>query len=97
MRMQIQSLALLSGLGIRRCCELLCRLQTQLRSGVAVAVASGYSSDLTPSLGTSICRRLGPKKDQKKKNSLPRSSCHDSVETNLTSIHEDADSIPGLA
>ena len=28
----------------------------------------GYSSDLTPSLGTSMCRRCGPKKRPKKKN-----------------------------
>ena len=34
---------------------------------VAVAVACSYSSDLTPSLGTSICCRYGPEK-QKKKN-----------------------------
>ena len=35
--------------------ELWCRLQTQLRSSVAVAVAEagGYSSDWTPRLGTS--------------------------------------------
>ena len=34
-----------------------CRSQMRLRSHVAVAVAQagGYSSDLTPSLGTSIC------------------------------------------
>ena len=38
MRMQIQSLALLSGLRIRRCCELWCRLQVQVGSGIAVAV-----------------------------------------------------------
>ena len=38
------------------------------RSHIAVAVAwaAGYSSDSTPSLGTSICRRCGPK-DQKKR------------------------------
>ena len=38
-----------------------CRSQTELGSCVAVAVAqaSGYSSDSTPSLGTSTCR---PKK-----------------------------------
>ena len=37
--------------------------------GVAVVVAetSGYSSDLTPSLGTSICHGCGPKKKKKKK------------------------------
>ena len=41
-----------------RCChELWCRSQTRLGSCVAVAVAKagGYNSDLTPSLGTSIC------------------------------------------
>ena len=37
-------------------------LQTQLGSGVAVAVAGNCSSYLTPSLGTSICHRCGPKK-----------------------------------
>ena len=36
--------------------------QTQLRCHIAVAVAkaSSYISDLTPSLGTSICRGCGP-------------------------------------
>ena len=45
------------------------RLQMWLRSGVAMAVAwaDGYSSDLTPSLGTSICCRCGHKKKKKKK------------------------------
>ena len=38
MRMWIQSLALLSGLGIQHCHELWCRLQIQLRSCSAVAV-----------------------------------------------------------
>ena len=33
---------------------------------MAVAQASGYSSDLTPSLGTSICQGCGPKKKEKK-------------------------------
>ena len=47
MRMQVRSLALLSGFQIRRCRDLWCRSQTSLRSHVAVAVAqaSGYSSD----------------------------------------------------
>ena len=31
---------------------------------MAVAVAGSYSSDLTPSLGTSICRRCSPKKKE---------------------------------
>ena len=41
------------------CCELWCRSQTRLGSGIAMAVAlaTGYSSHLTPSLGTSICCR----------------------------------------
>ena len=44
-----------------------CRLQTRLRPGiaVAVAVARSYSSDLTRSLGTSVCCRYGLKKQKK--------------------------------
>ena len=40
-----------------------------LRSSVVVAVAQAHScsSDWTPSLGTSICRRFGSKKKKKKK------------------------------
>ena len=38
MRMRFQSLAFFSGLGIQHCCELWCRLQMWLRSGIAVAV-----------------------------------------------------------
>ena len=68
MRLQVQSLASLSGVRIRRCCELWCRSQTWLRSGVAVAVAQAghYSSDSTPSLGTSICHRWDPKKKKRR-------------------------------
>ena len=57
MRMRLWSLASLSGLRIQHCCELCCRSQTRLGSGVTVAVAqaSSYSSNSTPSLGTSIC------------------------------------------
>ena len=66
----VQSLAPLSGLRIRRCHKLLCRCQTWLGSGVAVAVvwAGSCSSDCTPSLGTSICRRCSPKETKDKKN-----------------------------
>ena len=53
--MRVRSLAWLSGLRTWRCRELWCRLQTRLRSGVAVAVAGSYSSDSTPILGTSMC------------------------------------------
>ena len=69
MRTQVWSLALLSVLRIWRCYERWCRSQTQLRPGVAVAVVSAgsYSSDWTPSLGTSICQECGPKIKGKKK------------------------------
>ena len=43
----------------------------RLGSGVAVAMAvvvvSSYSSDSTPSLGTSICRGVALKRQKKKK------------------------------
>ena len=60
----------LSGLRIRCCCELWCRLQMQLRLHVTVAVveAGSYSSDWTPSLGTSICHGYGPKSQKTKQN-----------------------------
>ena len=63
MRLQVRSLASLSGLRIPSCCELWCRSQTQLRSGVAVTVAwaGSYSSDWISSLGTSICCGCSPK------------------------------------
>jgi len=38
MRLQVRSLALLSGSRIWHCHELWCRSQTRLRSGIAVAV-----------------------------------------------------------
>ena len=67
--MQVRSLAMLSRSKIQGCCELWCRLKMRLGSGVAVAVvqAGSCSSNSTPSLGTSICRRLGPKKKKAKK------------------------------
>ena len=36
---QVRSLALLNGLRIQRCCEMWCRSQRKLRSGIAVALA----------------------------------------------------------
>ena len=52
--------------------ELLCRLQMQLRSHMAVAVAqsSSYSSDSTPRLGTSTCHGCKPKKTKRPKNKI---------------------------
>ena len=71
MKMQVQSLDSLSGLRIWYCRELWCKQQMRLGSRVAVAVAQAgsCSSEWTPSLGTSMCRRCSPKrqKDQKKK------------------------------
>ena len=65
----VQPQASLSGLRIQCCHELWCRSQTWLRSSIAVAVvqAGGYSSDSTPSLGTSIYHRSGPRKGKKTK------------------------------
>ena len=61
------------------CHELWCRLQTRLGSQVAVALvqAGSYSSDSTPSLGTSKCRSSGPRKkmakrQKKKKKKKPK-------------------------
>ena len=83
MRMQVQCLALLSGLRILPYCELWCRLQTKLGSGIAVAAvqAGSYSSDSTPSLGTSICRGFSPKKTLKKKKRRRRRGKHKSLIT----------------
>ena len=63
MRMWVRSLASLSGLRIQHSCELWCRSQMLLRSWVAVALAKAgsCSSDLIPSLGTSMCHRCGPR------------------------------------
>ena len=54
---------------IRHCRELWYRLQAQLGSciAVAVAVAGGYSSNWTPSLGISMCLGKQPWKKEKKK------------------------------
>ena len=62
MRLRVLSLALLGGLRNRHCPELWCRSKTRLGSwlgyqiAVAVVEASSYSSNWTPSLGTSMCR-----------------------------------------
>ena len=76
MRLQVRSLASLSGLRMQHCGELWCRSQTWLGSGVAVAVAQAgsYSSDLTPHLGTSICCGSSPKKHTPPKKKSPELS-----------------------
>ena len=68
-RTRVPSLAWLSGLRIQRCCpELWGRSQMWLGSRVAVAVvwAGSYSSDATPSLGTSVCLGCGPRKKKRR-------------------------------
>ena len=64
-RLQTQLISMKMRLRIRCCCELWCRLQKQLESCVVMTVTSSCSSDLTLSLGTSICHRCGPKKQIK--------------------------------
>ena len=62
------SMASLTGLRIQHCYELWCESQTRLGSATAVALAEAgsCSSDWTPSLGTSICRKCGPEKCKNK-------------------------------
>ena len=69
MRLRVQSLSSLSGLRIWRCYEWRCRVQTRLGSGMAMAVvqAGSYSSNLTLSLGSSICHECSSKKKKIKK------------------------------
>ena len=65
---------------------------------VAVAQASSYNSDSTPSLGTSTCRGSGPrngKKTKKKKNDfhLPVSVCLKLINALLSAVGSPAGSI----
>ena len=69
MRMQVRSLASLSGLRIQHCCKLRARSQMGLRLWIAVAMAQAgsCSSGSTPSSGTSeICCRCRCEKEKKK-------------------------------
>ena len=81
------SLALLSVLRIWRCHGLWCRSQMQLGSNIAVAVtqASSYSSNLTPSLGTSTCH--GCPKKKTKKPPKNQSSCSYAQYKNILPQH----------
>ena len=73
-RTRVRSTASLSGLKIRHCRELWRRSQMRLGSDVAevAAKASIYSSYSTPSLGTAICCRCGPKKTKKNNKKTPK-------------------------
>ena len=65
----VRYLALLNGLKIQRCRELWCTSQIWLRSRIDMALAQTgcYSSNWTPSLGTSICHGYSPRKGKKTK------------------------------
>ena len=91
--MRVQCLASVSRLRIHYYHELWCRVQTWLRYGIAVAKAGSCSSDSTPSLGTSICCRRGPKKIKIKKGGPVVAQWV----TNPTGNHGVAGLIPGLA
>ena len=65
MRVQSQASHILSG--IWHCHELWCRSKMWLGSCIAVAVAGSCSSNLTPSLGTSICHGSGPRNGKRAK------------------------------
>ena len=69
MRLQVQSLASLSGLRIWPCCELCCRSQPQLGSMLLWLWCrpASVAPIMTPSLGTSIRCGWSPKKKKKKK------------------------------
>ena len=72
------------------CChELWCRLHMRLRSQVTVAVAQagGYSSNWTPSLGTSICRGRGSRKGKKTNNN--NNNNNNKINNILTSVRTD--------
>ena len=49
-------------------------MQAQLGSGVAMAVAGGYSSNSAPRLGSSICRKCRTKKQRENKQTNKRSN-----------------------
>ena len=74
LKMWVQSLALLSGLGIRRCRVLWCRSQIQHRSCVAVVVmqAIGYSSNSAPSLELPYAMGTALKGKKKRKETVLR-------------------------
>ena len=74
MRLQVQSLALISGLRIWHCHELWCRSQTQLSSSMAAAVAPLGPLAWEPPYATDAAVKR--KKAQKK---VHRSSCRGSV------------------
>ena len=106
MRMRVQSLASLSGSGIRRCCESPCSSQLRLRSRM-------LRPWCRPVATTALIRPLAweppwlgsgsPKIDIKTKKKKKKSKCYSGVPVvaqrvmNPTSVHEVVGSVPGLA
>ena len=86
MRLQVRSLALISGLMFWFFCELGHKSQTLLRSRHCCGCGGSYRSDSTLSLGTFISR--GPKKikDKKKKKKEKRLSFFSIFECRLTLV-----------
>ena len=72
--------ASLSGLRIQRCCELWCRSQMWLGSGVAVAMARGSSSEVAwePPSAEGVAQENGKKnkKTIQNKRIIQSGSCH---------------------
>ena len=65
MRLQVQSLAMLSGLRIRCCHELWCRSKTWLGSGVAVALIRPLAWEPPYAVGAALERQKTKKKKKK--------------------------------
>ena len=95
MRIQVWSLASLSGLRIWCCCCSKCRSKMLPRSGVAVAVV-GWWLWLQLDLASNFHMLQVQSWKRKKKKEKGSSHCGSAV-TNRTSIHEDVGWIPGLS
>ena len=93
MRLQVWSLASLSGLRIRCYRELWCRLQTWLGSRIAVAVTRLAAAALIQPLTWDFPHALGVILKRQKE----RSSRRGAEETNPTRNHEVVGLIPALA
>ena len=72
-RTRIQSLASVSGLRIQRCCQLLCRSQIWLRSGIAMALAWPSATALIQLLAWELLHATGVaiKRKEKGKRIIP--------------------------
>ena len=90
MRTQVQSLASLGGLRIWHCHTLGPELLWLWYRPAATVLIQPLAWELPYAMGAAL-------KKTKKKRIQPQGSCRGSAEMNLTSIHENAGSISGLA